>query len=307
MTSYRFIRIPEPPFRSWQVIGSTVLIVVITWFALRSRKYPYLAVGWLWYLISLLPVIELIQVGMHARADRYMYVPMTGIAIMIAWGLPDLISRMQKHNSKEAGQANKMIGIVAAAVIVAFTACSYQQIGYWRDSMSLFNYTVNIDPNNYVGHNNLGVALLNQGRNEAALQHFRKAVQIEPRCLRAQRNLCNQLYITGNTDGAIDQIHKMLELYPREERGYLMLGMIYLRQSKLDLAEKYIRQALCENPNDAKAHQGLGLLFLKNGKIDEAIDQISIAAELSPKDPNIQDRLKYARSLKSKFKLIEER
>ena len=294
---------PGASLPSWQVIGSAVLVVAITWCSLRSRKYPYLTVGWLWYLISLLPVIELVQVGMHARADRYTYVPMTGIAIMIAWGVPDVISRMQKQNSKEsadkAGQANKMVGIVAVAVIAAFAACSYQQISYWRDSMSLFNYTVNTDPNNYVGHNNLGVALMSQSKDEAALKQFRKAVKIEPRCLRAQRNLCNQLYITGHTDDAIDQIHKMLELYPHEERGYLMLGMIYLRQSKLDLAEKYIEQALYENPNDAKAHQGLGVLLLKKGKIDEAIAQISIAAKLSPRDPAIQDKLKYARSLKA--------
>lgn len=294
---------PGASLPGWQVIGSVVLIVAITWFSLRSRKYPYFTVGWLWYLISLLPVIEFIQVGLPARADRYTYVPMTGIAIMIAWGVPDIISRMQKQNSKEsadkAGQANKMVGIVAVAVITAFAMCSYQQISYWRDSMSLFNYTVNTDPNNYVGHNNLGVALMSQGRDEAALKHFVKAVEIEPKCLRAQRNLCNQLYITGHTDNAIDQIHKMLELYPREERGYLMLGMIYLRQSKLDLAEKYIEQALQENPNDAKAHQGLGILLLKMGKIDEAIAQISIAAKLSPRDPAIQDRLKYARSLKA--------
>ncbi|MEN6355751.1 MAG: tetratricopeptide repeat protein [Armatimonadota bacterium] len=289
---------PKNSLPSWQVVVCVMLIAALTWLAARARRHPYVLVGWLWYLIALLPVIGLIQVGMQAMADRYAYIPMIGIAVVVAWTVPDLVYKNTNPNKRR-------IGIVASAAIIAiaaFTICTYYQIGYWRDNAALFGHAIEIIPNNYTAHNDLGVALMYRGENQAALEQFREAVRIEPGCLRAQYNLINQLYIMGDTDGAIKQTHTLLRSFPHEGRAYLRLGIMYLRQSKLEPAEKYIRQALRESPNDAKAHQAMGMLLLKQGKIDEAIIRLSEAAKLSPGDPNINKRLIYAQSLKARSK-----
>lgn len=281
---------PENSLPTWEVAGSAILVIAITWFVARSRRHPYALVGWLWYLITLLPVIGLVQVGAQAMADRYTYVPMIGIGIMIAWGIPSIIPQRQY----------KAIAVLAIGVIAAFSICTYQQVGYWRNDTTLFSHSVEVVKDNFVAHNNLGTVLLLRGKNEAALAHFREAARIEPRCMRAQFNVINLLYIMGDVDGAIKQTYNLLNRFPHEGRAYLRLGIIYLRQSKLDLAEKNIRQALRESPDDPKAHQAMGMLLLKRGKADEAVIRLSEAAKLSPDDTDIRKRLKYAKSLKAR-------
>lgn len=286
---------PENLLPTWEVAGSAILIIALTWIIARSRRQPYALVGWLWYLITLLPVIGLVQVGAQAMADRYTYVPMIGIGIMIAWGIPNILPQRQYRTVSP-------IAILAIGAVAALAVCTYHQVGYWRNDIALFSHSIKVVKGNYVAHNNLGTALLLQGKNEAALAHFRKAARIEPRCMRAQFNVINQLYIMGDVDGAVKQTYTLLSHCPHEGRAYLRLGIIYLRQSKLDLAEKNIRRALHESPGDAKAHQAMGMLLLKRGRVDEAVARLSKAAELSPDDSDIKKRLKYAKLLKVRSK-----
>ncbi|MCE5324464.1 tetratricopeptide repeat protein [bacterium] len=284
---------PANSLPTWQVVGSAILIIAITWLVIRSRRHPYAIVGWLWYIITLLPVIGLVQVGAQAMADRYTYVPMIGIGIMVAWGVPSIFP--QKDH-----KVISPIALLAIVVITAFSVCTYHQVGYWRNDYILFSYTVKAVENNSLAHNNLGSALLMRGKNEAALRHFRKAARLEPRSMRAQFNVINTLYMMGDVDEAINQTYKLINQYPHEARAYLRLGIIYLRQSKLDLAEDNIMLALRESHKDPKAHQAMGMLLLKRGKVDEALGWLSKAAKLSPEDPDIKRRYKYAKSLKAR-------
>ncbi|MCE5324465.1 tetratricopeptide repeat protein [bacterium] len=285
---------PKDSLPIWQVMACVMLIAALTWLFARARRYPYMLVGWLWYLISLAPVIGFIQVGMQAMADRYTYVPMIGIAIIAAWAVPDMVYKNTNPNKSKTA----ILASTALIAIAAFSVCTYYQIGYWRDDAAVFGHAIKIIPDNYTAHNDLGVALMYRGENQAALEQFREAVRIDPTCMRAQYNIINQLYVMGDVDGAIKQTHALLRSFPHEGRAYLRLGIIYLRQSRLDPAEKNIRQALRESPKDPKVHQAIGMLLLKKGKVDEAIARLNKAAKLSPQDPDIKQRLEYAKSLK---------
>lgn len=284
---------PENSLPMWQVIGCIVLLVVITLITLRNtHKRPYLVVGWLWYLITLLPVIGLIQVGIQSMADRYTYMPMVGILIMISWSVYPQIVNERKNKLNII-----TIGLIAVTAIGALTLLTYRQVSYWRDDITLFEHATKTISNNYVAHNNLGTALSDRGDIEAAIDHYREAVRIKPRYMQAQYNLVTKLYETGQTDEAADCLYTILKLSPNDGIAQMHLGIIYLQQSSFDLAYKYLSAAVKNRPDDAKAHQALGVLFIQKDMLDDAITQLSQAAKLSPNDSGIQARLEYAKSL----------
>lgn len=133
------------------------------------RRDPYLAVGWLWYLGALIPVIGFVQVGTQAMADRYTYVPLIGILIMVAWGIPDLIKKWKSR---------KIVLVATSAAVLAFSA--WKQVGHWRNSVTIFEQAVAATQTNPVAHYNLGYALHMQGRYNEAIPHFAEAVRIAP-------------------------------------------------------------------------------------------------------------------------------
>ncbi|MCE5324466.1 tetratricopeptide repeat protein [bacterium] len=276
----------------WVVADSAILIIVLTWLAACSRRKPYALVGWLWYLITLVPVIGLVQVGNQALADRYTYVPMIGIAVIIAWGIPDLLLKKQK---------NAKIGIAAFAAIIAITAitiCTYRQAGYWENDITLFSHAVEVVPNNYLAHNNLGSKFYDQGDEAAAEMHFRKAIRIEPTDLFAYHNLVRLLYGQNRFNEAKKILRTTLKIYPDDGLAQIQLGSIYLQQSKPKLAEPHLRKAVSLHPKSATAHEYLGIALINNDKINEAIIQLSKAARLSPENTEIKTVLEYAKSLK---------
>ncbi len=148
------------------LLGLSILVVLVI------RRRPYLAVGWLWYVGTLVPVIGLVQVGVQAYADRYTYVPLIGLFIMIAWGVPDLVGRW--------AQTRTVLAVLAATALAALTACTWIQLGYWKDSVSLFTHTLQVTTKNYVAHNNLGNALADRGEVEAAISQYTEALRIKP-------------------------------------------------------------------------------------------------------------------------------
>ena len=161
----------------WQAVGALVAIGVISVVALRARTY--LAVGWLWYLVMLAPVIGVVQVGAQAHADRYSYMPTIGISIMLAWGAAELATRF-------AGTMRIAMGL-ASATCVAAAVVTWVQVGTWQDSRTLFQHAVDVTQGNYLAHHNLGVALAEMpDRLNEAVAHYQAALRIEPNYLRAQ-------------------------------------------------------------------------------------------------------------------------
>ncbi|MCL6520459.1 MAG: tetratricopeptide repeat protein [Armatimonadetes bacterium] len=207
---------PGSNLPAWQVLASGFFLALITFIAIMlGRKYRYLAVGWLWYLGTLVPVIGLVQVGMQAIADRYTYVPLIGIFIAITWGVPALIK--PHETCKRVGGKQIAFSILkssAALSILALAICTWIQVGYWKDSFSLFRHTLAVCPQNAVAHYNLGVAFVNNGDAEAAMVEFQKALNIKPGYPDAWYNIGVLLQRKGKIDEAIKSYYQAIKLDP---------------------------------------------------------------------------------------------
>ena len=226
----------------WQVLGATLLILVVSAVVIvMVKRLPYLFVGWLWYAITLLPVLGIVQVGNHAMADRYTYLPLIGIGIMLGWWIPFLIKR---------GEIRKVILFPAGVFFIAILSfLTWQQCGYWKNSIILFEHALQITKNNDLAHYNLGMALKNQGKMEEALNEFRKAISIKPSSADAHNNL-----------GIILEMHF----------------------KKYDEAIYHYRQALQNAPNNSGTHFNFGIALAKKGEIKEAIEHFRQAIYLKP-------------------------
>src|SRR5271157_2585106 len=191
----------------WQAIAAALVIAAVSILVLRSlRKRPYLAVGWFWYLVTLVPVIGLVQVGAQARADRYMYLPMIGLTIMLAWGAADLLDRVPR--------AKPAVVVLAAAACAGSVLLTWVQAGYWRDSRTLFQHAVDVTEGNYQAHHNLGVAFADEGRFPEAIKQYQAALQIEPNAANVQTDYGNALAKSGRIPEAIEHYEAALRVLP---------------------------------------------------------------------------------------------
>jgi tetratricopeptide (TPR) repeat protein len=194
---------------AWQVAGALVVLGGISFFVYRAaRRHPYLPVGWLWYLGTLVPVAGLVQVGLQARADRYTYVPLIGIFIMVAWGMAALAERLR------GGRV--VAGIVAAAVILGCSLATRAQVGYWKDNVALWTRatTLTLRLDEFEAHMSLGTALGNQGRVDEAMRHFEAAALLRPQSDAAHCSLGIALAKSGRTADAMREFNGALRLNP---------------------------------------------------------------------------------------------
>ena len=179
----------------WQALAAGLVLVVLSLLALRlARRHPYLLVGWLWYLCTLLPVIGLVQVGEQAMADRYTYVPFIGLFIVLVWGMADLAARWHAPRF--------LLPVGAGVVLSALMICTWVQVRYWRDSITLYEHSLEVTRSNSLIHNNLGMALAAQGKMDQAEAHYAEALRLNPDNARAHNNLGMALAAQGKMDQA---------------------------------------------------------------------------------------------------------
>ena len=187
---------------AWKVITSGLAIAGMTVLACRSiGKRPYIAAGWFWYLITLLPVIGIVQVGYQPMADRYTYVPYIGIFVIIAWGLPDLLRVGAGADTRSRG----LITALAVAAVVSTTLLAVQchsQVGFWRNGVVLFEHAESIDPNDSVVYCSLGVAMDRTGDADGAIVQYRRAIALSPTYSTAHGNLGGLLLLKGDYEQA---------------------------------------------------------------------------------------------------------
>ncbi len=241
----------------WQVMLSGFLLFVITAVALLvARSRPYITVGWFWYFVTLVPVIGIVQFGKHAMADRFTYIPLIGVFVIIAWGVPDELRRILRASESER-RLNIALAVIGVLAIAALMVPAYIQVGYWRNSITLFSHSTKVTKGNSLAHNNLGNALLARGDAELAIIHFREALKYHPEYTDAAYNLGNALYEIGDVKGAIKQYQEVIKTAPQYTRARNNLGSILAQQGRLDEAIEQFETVLRINPNDQTARQNL--------------------------------------------------
>ena len=251
-------------FPMWQVVGAGLLLVCISILVIRfARRYPYLAVGWLWYLGTLVPVIGLVQVGVQAMADRFTYIPLIGLFIMIAMGVPDILGKWHYQRI--------VLVISVGLVLSTFMVATRLQIKHWRNSITLFEHTLEVTSNNFLVHNNLGVVLASQGRNEEAIVHYNEALRIDPYYARAHSNLGLALARQGRNEEAINHYAQALRLAPNDAEVHNNLGVVLVRLGKIEVALPHFAEALRIKPDYAEVYFNLGNSLSEQGRIEEAI------------------------------------
>ena len=297
------------PLPAWQVLGAASLIILISVAViLMVKRSPYLFVGWLWYAIILLPVIGVIQINSQAMADRYTYLPLIGIGIMLAWGIPLLF----QHTD-----IRKIILFPAGiAVIVILAVLSWHQCGYWENDVKLFNHILHSTKDNFLAHNNLGAALFKEGKFEAAINHYNKAIRIKPDIAVTYHNKASAYAKLGQYQRAFEDFSEAIRQKPDYAEAYYNRGTIYgiLHQYssaivdynqavriKPDYAEVYYNRgnsyaylgqyslaiadygsAIGLNPNDAQAHYNRGTIYAALGQYRLAIEDFQKAILLKP-------------------------
>lgn len=259
----------------WQVAGACLALALISVFAVRTaRRRPYFVVGWLWYVGTLVPVIGLVQVGKQAMADRYTYIPLIGIFVIVAWAVPDLTARSR---SLKIG-----IGTAAATLLSILAAMICLQLRHWTDTITLFEHALDSTTNNWLAHNHLGVALAEQGKAQDAIRHYDEALRIDPDYLSAQINLGAVLAAQGKVDDAINHYSEALRIDPDSLDARNNLGSALVGQGKLDEAIHHYSEALRIDPYYANTHYNLAVALAAQGRIDDAIRHYSETLRIDP-------------------------
>ena len=201
----------------WQAVGAGLLLACVSVFSLHeARRRPYLVVGWLWYLGTLVPVIGLVQLGSHAMADRYTYVPLIGLFVIVAWGVPEIVMRWRRSST--------ILALFAGTVILAMMICSWNQVRHWQNSITLFSHAVAVTSNNLKAYNNLGTAYLDKGNTDKAASSLSAVVNIDPDNAVTQYNLGLVFMRQGKTEEAAFRYSRALNIKPDFERAHRDLG-----------------------------------------------------------------------------------
>jgi tetratricopeptide (TPR) repeat protein len=266
-------------YPAWRVGAAAFLLLVVTAWVLRARDRKYLAVGWFWFLGSLIPMIGLVQVGSQAMADRYAYIPFLGLFLMAVWLVADCSVTHRIPAS--------YLAFSAVACLLALGALTYRQVGYWHDTESLWRHTLDVNEDSYGAENNLARFLLGQNRLEEAGVHYRRALAIVPGGPTATLGLAEYEERRGNVPAAIKLFGMVARRgADRETRatGYDHLGFAYRKIGDPMKAKQCFEAVLQLAPDRARAMTGLGLLAQERGDLPEAIRQYSHAVEAEPTD-----------------------
>lgn len=260
---------------AWQVAGSGLALVSIVVFVMNwARQRPYLTVGWLWFMGSLVPVIGLVQVGVQSMADRYTYLPSIGLFLAIVWGLAELV-----HSNTGA---QTLVAALALASIVACAGVTSKQIGYWHDSISLFQRAIAVTSDNYLAYNNLGFDLSGQGKFEEAKANYARSLAINPQYPDALNNMGFALAGEKQFAQAIPYYLAALKVSPNQPEIHNNLGNALSELGRINEAIEQYQIVLREKPDHADAHNNLGIALAMQGKLKEAEVQFQAAIRAKP-------------------------
>jgi protein O-mannosyl-transferase len=275
---------PKGGIPAWHIIGAALLLIGITGFCFFQRKIrPYLIVGWLWLMGTLVPVIGLVQVGGQTMADRYFYIPSIGLFIAIVFGLADIVER--RRIAPWIGAA------IANVVLVVLATLTNAQIHRWTDSFTLFKHTLAVAPRNFAIEGHLGYALQRSGQLDEAVAHFEKAIQIQPNDQVSQLYMGIARFYQGHVPEAIEHARVAIHLQPDSAKAHNLLGLALAKQNRDDAALDELRRASELDPKDAEIRNNLGLTLARLGRVPEALGEFHEALRLDPKNASAHSNL----------------
>ena len=263
---------------------SVLLLLIISAGVMAGwRKYPYLPVGWLWYLGMLVPVIGIVQVGAQARAGRHTYLPQIGLYLLVVWGAVELCGSWRWRRA--------VLGSAAMVILAGLLAGAYVQTRYWNDSVSLWTHTLACTSDNVLGQNDLGNALLQKGEVDGAIAHYQTALQINPDNAEAHNNLSFALLQKGKADEAIAQCRRALQINPDLAEAHNNLGYALLLKGKVDEAIAHFQKALQIKPDGAAIRNNLQSALRQKAGEDEALVNFQKALQIKPDAPDVLNNL----------------
>jgi protein O-mannosyl-transferase len=286
---------PNDTLAIWRIIVAIALLLAITAAAIvfRSQR-PYLLTGWFWYLVMLIPVIGLVQVGEQGHADRYTYLPHIGLFLLAVWLAADVIG------ARPSRSQSAIAAVVAIAIIAALVWAAFIQTSYWRNSETLWTHALAVTADNDVAQNNLGYLCVDRGELDKAISHFESAATIrsakqDPHYNLAsafvQMNLADALARKGRSDDAMVHYEEAIRLQPDYADAYYNRGNVLFAKGRTDEAIADWEKTLQIQPNDADAHTGLGNALLRKGALQEAIAHYEKALALAPEDPHSRNNV----------------
>ena len=265
---------PWDSLKAWQIAGAAGLLVCITGLVIGLRNRKWLTVGWLWYLGTLVPVIGIVKVGSQAMADRYTYVPLIGIFIMIAWTATELIPKWRRRNLA--------LGVSAVVILCGFSVRTWFQAGYWSDSVTLYKRSISVTRDNHVLLAALAEDLAKQNKTKEVIYCLSEYLQIRPYNFDAHANLASLLGAEGRFDEATEHFEKALELDPNHVLGHEGFGVLLSRQGKHAEAVKHFKKAINLSPDDVDIRHNFALMLSEQKRYDEAIATLSELLRIEP-------------------------
>jgi len=271
---------------SWPkaALAAITLIVICLIIFVFLKKQRYLTVGWLWYLGTLVPIIGLVQVGSQSMADRYTYIPLIGIFIIVTWAACELAAKFRLP-----AKNLKIIGVIILFLLMVITQ---NQLQYWRNSFTLFQRAAVVVDGNYRAYYNMGLFLSKQRRSEDAVKNFTSAIEIKPRWPEAHHNLGVELFKLGKLTQAIECYKTAIGLEFQKPEIYNNLGFALETQGNFDEAVKNYRLAIKKKPSYINARYGLATTLLKQKKTNEAIEEYRRILQINPNHPHARQQLK---------------
>ncbi len=267
--------LPDSPVFNWGSLLSLAFLIGVTFLCFKGiKKRPYLVVGWVWYLATLAPVSGIIQTGPTILADRYTYVPMVGLFIMLSWGLLEL----------NTGRLRDMpVGIIAMFLFLAVCAAlCFKQVGFWKNSVTLFSRTISVNPDNYIARLNLGLALYKAGSKDEALDHLYRAIQLTPQSQKARFGLGHVLCDMRRYKEAIDQLSEAIRISPTHGKAHMDLAICLSRTGRFEKAREHFTKAIELMPDNPEAYYNYGYALELENRNEEALDQMKEALDINP-------------------------
>jgi len=275
------------------LVSLSLLLAISVYVISQFNKRKYLLVGWLWFIGTLVPVIGFVQVGAQAMADRYTYVPLIGIFMIVTWGVSDLFVKLKCPRY--------LLTAAALVVLVFLSICSRIQVLYWRDSTALFEHALEVTEKNYTAHSCLAYVLCEQGKINEAIAHNRLAIKFNPAYLDAQFNLGNIFLQQGNLNDALNQFYNVLQIDPDYIKAHRNIAKILIKQDKPAQAIPHYENILKVQPDDYDAQNGLGIVLARIGKFNEAFEHFNRALQVDPDRAEIYNNLGFTFIQQGKF------